>query len=270
MNAAGVGSTERCRAIRRRIIELSFRSRSAHLGSSLSCVELLDCAIAHSDIRPSSESRRDRDRLVISKGHAAMAYYAVLEAWGLLRSSRLENYLQNGTSLWGHVARETATPAIDASTGSLGHGLSLAAGFALAKRLRREPGRAFCLMSDGECDEGATWEAALFAGHHRLAGLVALVDYNKVQSIGTTSEVLELEPFADKWRSFRWEVEEVDGHDWSAISAALQRSAGTPIVLLAHTTKGKGLPDIEHTVASHYTPATHADVMSFDNAPSLR
>jgi len=169
------------------------------------------------------------------------------------------------------VSRAADVPAIDVSTGSLGHGLGLAVGYALGYRLRQWQAATFCVLSDGECDEGSTWEAAMFAGHHRLDKLFTIVDYNKIQSLDRVSVILELEPFADKWRSFGWSVAEVDGHDVAQIDAALEGDRDArPLVILAHTVKGKGIPRIEDTVASHYHPAKAEDLQAFDNAQSYR
>jgi len=252
----------RCAAARRRVISMSYNANSAHLGSCLGVVEILDAILAVSDLRPATARAAERDRVILSKGHAAMAYYAALEQYGLVDPALLDVYLQNGTPLWGHVGLTEAAPAIDATSGSLGHGLSLAAGFALGHRLRgRDDLRCFCILSDGECDEGATWEAALFAGARKLSGLTAIVDYNHIQSLAPTKEVMDLEPFADKWRSFGFEAIELDGHDWAALVAALSRpSRGRPRAILAHTVKGKGVARIENTVASHYKPALAADL----------
>lgn len=262
MPEASTIAAERCRRIRHTIVEMSFRARSAHLGSSLSCVEILDTVVAASTLRPATAAAQDRDRIVISKGHAAMALYATLHVWGLIEREHIDRYLEDGTMLWGHVTRTPVAPAIDFSTGSLGHGLSYAAGLALGLRLRRSASRVFCVLSDGECDEGAIWEAALFASHHKLANLTAIVDYNKIQSIGTTTEVLELEPFAAKWSSFGWDVTDADGHDPAALAPALARREA-PSMVLAHTVKGKGIARIEDTVASHYRPAIAADRTEF-------
>jgi transketolase len=256
---------ERCEKIRKTIVEMSYAARSAHLGSSLSCVEILDAMIAASTLRPKTVSAPDRDRIIVSKGHAAMALYAVLHGWGMISDEQISSYLQDGTALWGHVTRTASVPAIDFSTGSLGHGLSYATGLALGHRMRGHSNRVFCLLSDGECDEGSTWEAALFAGHHKLANLVAVVDYNRIQSIGTTQEVLDLEPFADKWSSFRWHVEGCDGHDTEMLKASLAPANG-PKLVLADTIKGKGIARIENTVASHYRPATEDDLLEFGYA----
>jgi len=256
-----VGAAQRCQQIRERIVALSYRARSAHLGSSLSCVEILDAMLSTSNIRQETAHNPDRDRLVFSKGHAAMALYSAFEAWGLLESRLLESYLQDGSTLWGHVTCTDAAPAIDASTGSLGHGLGLATGLALAYRLRGYGGRIFCVLSDGDCDEGSTWEAALFASHHGLNSLTAVIDYNKIQSIGRTSEVLELEPLVAKWQAFGWSVSCVDGHDYDALTSALRATdTKQPSMIIADTVKGKGIARIEHTVASHYHPATLEDL----------
>ena len=252
----------RCAAARRRTISMSYRANSAHIGSSLSCIEILDSVFSSANISTENVSAEARDRVIMSKGHAAMAFYATLEQHGLIAPQLLDNYLRNGSVLWGHVSRTPFAPVIDASTGSLGHGLSLAVGFALAHRLKRDDAlRAFCILSDGECDEGSTWEAAMFAGTQKLDRLVAMVDYNHIQSLARTAEVMDLEPFADKWRSFSWGVHEIDGHDLAALDAALHAPPhGKPRVILAHTVKGKGIARIENTVASHYKPALAADL----------
>ncbi|MET4388009.1 transketolase [Bradyrhizobium sp. F1.4.3] len=239
---------------------MSLSAKSAHFGSSLSCVELLDAVLAASDIRADSVERNDRDRIVVSKGHAAMAVYATYEAWGLVPADAIENYLKDKSDLWGHVTRTPLCPAIDASTGSLGHGLGQAAGRALGARLRGWKHRTFCVLSDGECDEGSTWEAILFSAHYKLENLTALVDFNKIQSIGSVSDVMELEPFAEKWRSFGWHATELDGHDHASLLNALEMRPQKPHVIIAHTVKGKGVPHIEGTVGSHYIPATAADL----------
>lgn len=256
---------ERCQRIREVIAEMSYSARSAHLGSSLSCVEILDAIVATSNLRAKTATLVDRDRIIVSKGHAAMALYAVLHVWGMLETRHIASYLQDGTALWGHVTRSEAVPAVDFSTGSLGHGLSYATGLALAYRLRRHVGRIFCVLSDGECDEGSTWEAALFAGHHQLSNLTTVVDYNKIQSIGTTTEVLDLEPFDAKWSSFRWSVARCDGHDSAALTESLSLNE-EPKIILADTVKGKGIPRIENTIASHYKPATSEDRMELAHA----
>ncbi len=257
-----------CRAIRARIAAVSKAAKSAHFGSSLSCVEILHAIVAASNIRPSNAAAPDRDRLILSKGHAAMAYYAVMEAYKLIDAKHLERYLENDTALWGHITRSEAIPVIDASSGSLGHGLGLSVGYAQAYRLRRWSGRIYCVLSDGELDEGSTWEAALFAGAKRFDGLRVVIDYNKIQSLDHVANVMDLEPLHDKWRAFGWSTSDVDGHDGNAISAALRSpiDQSRPHSIVAHTVKGKGVTGIENTIASHYKPATDADVAALSRA----
>jgi len=254
-------------SIRHHIAVLSRDAKSAHLGSSFSCVEVLNAIVAVSNIRLETRTSIDRDRLIMSKGHAAMGYYAVMAAYGLIEPEHLANYLGNGTALWGHVTRSTQVPVIDASTGSLGHGLGLTVGYGLAYRLRGWAARHFCVLSDGELDEGSTWEAAMFAGARQLDSVTAVVDYNKIQSLERVTEVMDLEPLGDKWRSFRWHVTEVDGHDLQALATALSAdSGGRPRLIIAHTVKGKGVARLENTVESHYRPATDADVAFLEHA----
>jgi transketolase len=184
-----------------------------------------------------------------------------MAAYGLIDAEALDNYLRDGTNLWGHVTRTSAFPVIDASTGSLGHGLGLALGYAQAYRLSGVVNRAFCIMSDGELDEGSVWEAALYAGARNFGNLTAVVDYNKIQSLDRVSAVMDLAPLPDKWRAFHWEVREADGHDLKSLQHALENPPPShPLLVLAHTIKGKGLVHIEDTVASHYKPATEAEV----------
>jgi len=258
-------AASRCRAARRRVVRMSHEANSAHLGSSLSCIEILDAIFACSNISRKTMAAPLRDRVIMSKGHAAMAYYATLEQHNLIEADYLEYYLKNETALWGHVTLTDGVDAIDASSGSLGHGLPIAAGFALAHRLRKaDAHRVFAVLSDGECDEGSTWEAILFAGARKLDKLISIVDYNHIQSIGTTADVMDLEPFADKWRAFGWQVLEVDGHDWGQLVSAISAPGEQrPLVILAHTVKGKGIARIENTVASHYKPALASDLAAF-------
>ncbi|NJL07159.1 MAG: transketolase [Methylacidiphilales bacterium] len=252
------------RSIRRRIAELSCHAKSAHFGSSLSCVEILDAILRVANIHPGNLTAADRDRLVVSKGHAAMGVYAALEVHGLLPRALLADYLGDGSALWGHVTRTAAAPVIDASTGSLGHGLGLALGYAQGYRLTRRDGTVFCVLSDGELDEGSTWEAVLYAGARRFDNLVAVVDDNKIQSLDHVVNVLPLEPLLEKWRAFHWDAVSVDGHDSGALLAALRRPrGGAPRVIIAHTVKGRGVPRIENTVASHYKPALADDADLF-------
>ena len=230
--------------------------RASHVGSCLSVADVL--AVLYSGILrvdPAAPTDPGRDRMIMSKGHAAAVLYAVLAEVGFFEPSILDTYYQDGSPLAGHV---TATmPGVDHSTGSLGHGLSVAAGMALGARLDGDDRRVFAILSDGECDEGSVWEPVLFAAHHRLDNLVAIVDYNKIQSLDLVSDTLALEPFADKWRAFGWHTIEIDGHDHAAIRAALGEipaEAGRPTCVIAHTIKGKGVTFMEHSVLWHYRP----------------
>lgn len=250
---------ERAAWIRETVIRLSFEARSAHLGSSLSCVEIIDAILTAGSFATDPAKSR-RDRLIVSKGHAAMAFYAAMAAHGLLEPALLRGYLSDGSALWGHVTMSDRVPRIDASSGSLGHGLGLACGHAYGDRLRHATRRCYVVLSDGECDEGTTWEAASFAGHHRLATVAAVIDYNKIQSLDRCEAVLTKEPFAERWRAFGWDVTECEGHDTDALMQALRAGGERPLVIIAHTVKGRGIARIEDTVASHYKPALAEDV----------
>jgi transketolase len=241
--------------IRRHVLHMTHRAKASHVGSSFSMADLL--AVLYGEVlrvHPDEPERPDRDRLLVSKGHAAAAVYAVLAEAGFFPVDWLETYCQDGSPLAGHVTH-CGVPGVEVSSGSLGHGLSMACGIALAGKRERHTYRVFTLLSDGECDEGSIWEAALFAPHHRLDNLLAVIDHNKIQSFGTVSEVLDLEPFAAKWRAFGWSVAEVDGHDHEKLRAvfdAVPLEAGRPTAIIAHTVKGKGVGFMEGTLLWHY------------------
>jgi transketolase len=190
----------------------------------------------------------------MSKGHACSALYAVLAESGFFPVERLETFYQNGSALAGHVTHKNV-PGVELSTGSLGHGLPVAVGMAIAAKRDGRPCRVFCMLSDGECDEGSVWEAALFAPHHKLDNLIVIVDYNKIQSLGIVKDVIDLEPFADKWRAFGWAVRELDGHDLQAVEEAVMQvpyQIGRPSCMVAHTVKGKGVSFMENKLLWHY------------------
>lgn len=204
--------------------------------------------------RPSDPSWPERDRFILSKGHAGAGVYAALAETGYFPAPLLEQHCACGSKLCGHISH-LGIPGVELSTGSLGHGLPVGAGMAYAAGLDGKAFRVFVLMSDGECDEGSNWEAILFAAHHRLSNLVAIVDYNKIQSLATVEDTLRLEPFAEKWRAFGWRVEEVDGHDHESLSKALDTipaAGNAPTCVIAHTTKGKGVSFMENSVLWHY------------------
>jgi len=201
-----------------------------------------------------------RDRVILSKGHAAAALYAVLAESGYFPLDELKQYGEDGSRLLTHVSH--GVPGVEFSTGSLGHGLPVACGKALAAKRLGWAWRTFALLSDGELDEGSNWEAILFAGHHRLGRLTAIIDYNKIQSFGALFEVLDLHPLADKFRAFRWDVAEVNGHDHSELCDALagRRPAdASPLAVIAHTVKGKGVDFMEHQLKYHYCPPHSAE-----------
>ena len=246
---------ELCWRLRRHSVVMTHQAKSSHVGSSLSMVELL--AVLYGKIlrvRPEQPVWPERDRFILSKGHGCAAYYAVLAETGFFPLAWLDTFYQNGAILAGH-ATHNRVPGIEISTGSLGHGLSVATGMALAGKRDAQPWRVFCLLSDGECDEGSNWEPILFAPQHKLDNLIAIVDYNKIQSLGTVKEVMDLEPFADKWRAFGWAVREIDGHDLQAIEETLSGipfAPGRPSCVIAHTVKGKGVSFMENKLLWHY------------------
>jgi transketolase len=243
------------RRIRSRTLKMVHAAKASHVGGCLSMTDILATLYGGClRVDPARPDWPDRDRLLVSKGHAAAAVYATLAESGFFPAESLDTYCKDGTRLAGHVTHY-GVPGVETSSGSLGHGLSLGCGMALAGLRGGKSYRVFVLLSDGECDEGSIWEAALFAAHQRLANLVAIVDYNKIQSFGSVRDVLGLEPFADKWRAFGWEVREVDGHDLGVLAGTLSRipfAADKPSLLLAHTIKGKGVGFMEDRLAWHY------------------
>lgn len=243
------------RRIRLDVIRMTNRGKSSHVGSALSIADILATLYGVAlNVDPQDPRRADRDRFILSKGHAGAAVYAALAETGFFDTKLLNQHYQNGSIFSGHVSHK-GVPGVELSTGALGHGLGVATGMALAARRSGEGWRAFALMSDGECDEGSNWEAAMFAAHHKLDNLVAIIDYNKLQSLATVAETLGLEPFAAKWTSFGWAVVEAQGHDHAQLLAAFDRlpfERGRPSVVIAHTTKGKGVSFMENQVAWHY------------------
>jgi len=229
-------------------------AKSSHLGSNLSMAEIMAALYGRVlNITPDSIEDPKRDRLVLSKGHAAAAYYAVLAECEFFPIEWLESFYVDGARLAGHTTHDI--PGIEVSSGSLGHGLSMAAGMALAGKRDQASYRIFAVLSDGECDEGSTWEAAMFSAHHQLDNLIAIIDYNKIQALGHTRDVMDLEPFVDKWKAFGWAVHEVDGHDVNALEKTLANvpfKPDKPSCLIAHTVKGKGVSFMEDNLLWHY------------------
>lgn len=241
--------------LRKRILQQHAAANTSHIGSVFSCLDiLLFLYTTVLNVRPHQPDWPQRDRFILSKGHAANALYNVLAECKFFDEKLLDGYCLDGGKLPGHVTKG-CVPGIEISAGSLGHGLPVGIGMAMAARMDRRPSRVFVLMSDGECDEGTTWESALLAAHHRLDNLTVIVDYNKIQSLGRTNEVLNLEPLVEKWRSFGWAVQEIDGHDYHQIAQAFPTAhAGEdkPGVVIAHTVKGKGVSFMEDKLEWHY------------------
>lgn len=253
---ASVEELERlAKEIRKRVLEIIYNSGASHIGSSYSCIELLlFLYFKILNINPENPFDPERDRFILSKGHAAAGFYAVLSKRGFCNNAILDNFYKDGKMLPGHASRQ-CVPGVEISSGSLGHGLPIASGMALVAKKDNRSHRVFALLSDGECQEGSTWEAALFSGHHKLDNLVAIVDYNKIQAMGRTNEILNLEPFAEKWKSFGWEVKEVNGHDFKELESCfsiIPFVKGKPSLVIAHTIKGKGISFIEDQLISHY------------------
>jgi transketolase len=247
--------SELARRIRIQATHMIHRAKSSHLGSGLSMADLLAVLYARIlRVNPARPDWPDRDRFILSKGHACAPLYAILAERGFFPLEWLDRFYQDGAPLAGH-ATHVNVPGIEISTGSLGHGLPIACGMALAAKRDRKSYRVFALLSDGECDEGSNWEAILFAPHHALDNLVVIVDYNKIQSLGTVKDVLGLEPFVAKWQSFGWSVQEIDGHNLPAIESALSivpPEKDKPTCIIAHTIKGKGVSFMEDQLLWHY------------------
>lgn len=241
--------------IRKKTFLMIFHAGSGHIAPSLSAVELL-VALYFKILKIDKNNYRDNDRnrFILSKGHASAALYAILAEKDILDENILNTFCQRDSILGGHPEAHLI-PGVEVSTGSLGHGLSFGAGMAFAGKLDKKDYRVFALLSDGECQEGTVWEAAMFASHHKLDNLIAIIDHNKLQSLGQIDNIVSLKPFADKWESFGWGVREVNGHNISGIIDALEKvpfSKNRPSVLIAHTTKGKGISFMENAPIWHY------------------
>ena len=240
--------------IRRIALGLVYKSKSSHIGGAFSMADLL--AVLYEEfiqISPDTLDHPLRDRFILSKGHACTSLYAVLALKGFFPMSDFDNYAEDGNSFLTHATHYV--PGVELSAGSLGHGLSVACGLALGARSRGENWKTYCLVSDGEMDEGSNWEAILFAGHHHLSGLCLLIDYNKIQSLGFTHDIIDLEPLAEKMRAFQWNVIEIDGHNYSEIRNALKKARDQhekPTVIIANTIKGKGVSFMENKLLWHY------------------
>ena len=243
--------------IRRNGLEMTHLSRGSHIGSVLSVAEIIAVLYARVlNVDPKEPKKPDRDRLILSKGHAGSAVYAALAETGFFPVEQLKTHYANGSILSGHVSHK-GVPGVEVSTGSLGHGLGVGTGMALGAKMDGAQWRTYVVLGDGECDEGSVWEAALQAAQYKLDRLIAVVDYNHMQSLTTVDETLRLEPFEQKWKDFGWNAISVDGHDTEALLKAFEwakENAGSrkPSVILAHTVKGKGISFMENNILWHY------------------
>jgi len=240
---------------RKEILKIIESARRGHIGSALSIVEIL--RVLYEDILkidPKNPKWDARDRFILSKGHGCLSLYVVLAEKGFFPKDKLATFCEFDSILGGHPDAGKV-PGVEASTGSLGHGLPIGAGIALSAKIDKKDFRTFVLMGDGECNEGSVWETALFAAKYKLSNLTAIIDYNKMQCFGNTCEVLELEPFAEKWKSFGFEVHEVDGHDVLALRkelSAVPFKKNKPSMLICHTLKGKGIKKLESNADWHH------------------
>jgi transketolase len=251
------------RIVRAAALRMAHEGHTSHIASALSCADILVALYFHSmRVNPSVPEDPNSDRFILSKGHGCMAWFATLAARGYFPFEVLKEYSIDGGRLAEHPS-PGAVPGVDVATGSLGHGLSIAAGISLARRIDERPGRTFVVLSDGECNEGSVWEAAMFAARWKLDNLIAIIDYNKWQAMGRSNEVTALAPLVDKWRAFGWETAEIDGHDLAALSAvfdAVPLSPGKPTAIVAHTIKGKGVSFMENDLEWHYRPPNESDL----------
>jgi transketolase len=251
---------ERAYQIRRLSLEMITYGCWGHIGGAFSAAEILACLyFDQMAVDPREPDAPRRDRFVLSKAHASPALYAALALKGFFPVDEIYSYCELGGRLEGHTDMRK-TPGLESSGGSLGQGLSVAVGLALGLRLQENAyNRVYCLLGDGECNEGQVWEAAMMAGHYHLDNLIAIVDYNKVMAKGFVWDLMRIEPLADKWRAFGWEVLEVDGHDVEALLQTLHQARrvrvhGQPIAIIAHTVKGRGVEEAEFNYQWHTHP----------------
>lgn len=259
LNERAAGKIEQLKRIaaevRGRIIETSGRAKIPHLGSCLSCTDILVALYWHAlKIYPHDPAAEDRDRFLLSKGHAAPALFQVLALRGFFPLAELDHYGTDGCLFAEHPPAH-GVPGLEAATGSLGHGLPIGVGMAMASRIKNNPNKTVVLMSDGECNEGSVWEAALFAAAQKLEHLIAVIDFNKWQATGRSQEIMALDPFKGKWEAFGWSAYETDGHDIPGLMklfSKLPDGSGKPVALICHTVKGKGVSFMEDNNNWHY------------------
>lgn len=244
--------------IRNHALDMTSRGSSSHIASVFSIADILSCLYGNLlNISPKNINNPNRDRFILSKGHAGAGVYAALAETGFFKKKLLETHYQDGSNLSGHVSHKNIN-GVEFSTGSLGHGLPVGVGFALAAKFDNRKNKVVVLLSDGECDEGSNWEAIMFAAHHKLNNLITIIDYNKIQSLDTVENTLSLEPFVDKWKAFGWNVIEIDGHSITEIIESYNKASSfksKPTCIVAHTIKGKGVSFFENNVLWHYRSA---------------
>lgn len=246
-------------AARKSVLQMTHVAQSSHVGSALSVIDILAVLYSGSaKVSPETSDSPDRDCVIFSKGHAASALYAILALRGFYPTSLLEGFCADGGQFGGHITHH-GKPGVELSTGSLGHGLPYGLGVAMSQKKRGSSARTFIVMSDGECDEGTTWESALLAHQFGLNNLTVIIDRNRIQSLTFTEDTVALEPFADKWRAFNWSVRTVDGHSHKELAAALE-TQDRPLCIIAETTKGKGVSFMENKVLWHYRPPSVQDL----------
>lgn len=249
-----MNSIEFAREVRKLSVEMVYRARASHIGGAMSMADIL--SVLYIDVMKFDAQNPEwegRDRFILSKGHACVSYYATLALAGFYPVKALETYAKKGSPFLCHISHQV--PGVEFSAGSLGHGLPIATGIALAGQRKNKHYKTYVLLGDGEMDEGSNWESLLFAAHHHLSNLCAIIDYNKIQSFGDTNKVINLEPLTDKLRDFNCHVTEVDGHNHKALRAAFEEFKGQhekPTVIVAHTVKGKGVSFMENNLAWHY------------------
>lgn len=244
---------------RREILLMTNRAKASHVASALSVVDILSVLYTGgANIFPRTVNKPDRDIVILSKGHATAALYSILALQNFFPKTWLEEYCKNDAPLGGHVSSK-GVPGVELSTGSLGHGLPYGLGIAMSHKRNAGNNRIFVVISDGECDEGTTWEAALVANHHQLDNLTVVIDRNKIQSLAGTEETLKLEPLEEKWKAFGWEVDVVDGHDFKTLSKSIS-SQTKPKCIIANTTKGKGVDFMEDSILWHYKSPSQDDL----------
>jgi transketolase len=236
---------------RKKVLEMVYNAQTSHIGSNLSCMDILAVLYMGVVKNLDQDLKENRDRVIASKGWTAAAVYYFLSEKGVIPKEDLETYCMPGSKYIGLA--EPSVRGIEAAGGAMGHGLPMGTGMAFGAKRAGEAWKTYVLMSDGEMDCGTTWECALLAAHHKLDNLTVIIDYNKWQAIGRTNEVLNLEPLQDKWKAFGWEVLEIDGHDYEQIETALQhQTANKPLAIIAHTVKGKGVSEMEDKIEWHY------------------